>query len=364
MSKDDRRILNSPVDVICYGTREHYETRADAIKTYFEAMNATEGSESVRYQEIYSALVSGSADIVTDGSSERIESKPSVEYALKDKDKIISLIKADKLSIQSRELYNIGKCKLVVEDRDIIKALLVQDGCYAAQLLRKYIENDKELIMCAARGGDEPRGALAYASEQLQDDKEFVLEMLKLDAADVRYVSERLSNDPEVIAAALDRVDGNFDIDSVKDALGTELLSDMVKVYLDKQKEQKLEVTAIFDFKKVPEKLMEEFFVNVFDTAEEMFDDLYLFDADYQELRNAINMLKRSDMHTEVVNHANVRYDGEKYYYSSEMDEFERVVLEGQKNSLEDKIAEAREVGRDKEVDGFINKAKDKDIDR
>lgn len=228
-NKQVQNIMDMPVDVICYGERKHYETRAKAVQEFFEAMNVTEGAEKSRYAMIYSALVGGSADIVTDGSSERIKSKSVAKYTVADKDKIIKLIEAGKLSINSREIYDIGKCELVVEDRDIIKALLKQDGWYAAQFLRKYIENDKELIMAVSLGGEETGRGLAYAGAELCDDKEFVLQLLVIDASDFQYVSDRLANDVEVVSVALSHAVDDYDMCSIKENIGTKLLVEMVE---------------------------------------------------------------------------------------------------------------------------------------
>lgn len=230
--------MNKPVDVICYGTREHFETRKEARDKYAEAMAACEGSEQQRYVKIYLALAHGTADVVTDGSTERVENEPAVKFTLEDKDKIVNFILADVLNINSPEIYDRGTCKLVVEDRDIVKALLKKDGWYAAQSLRKYIENDKELILEAARGGEGDRGALAYASDELRDDKEFVLELIKIDASDVRYVSDRLANDAEVISVALEHAETDYDVNSIKEVLGKELLTEMVQAQLDKQQDK------------------------------------------------------------------------------------------------------------------------------
>lgn len=359
----DNNVLKMPVDVIDNGTRRHYNTREEAIADYFEAMMMCEGSAKERYAKIYTNLVYHQSDVVSDGVDEIVPKEP-VGSSL-DKTQILEMIKNDEMSINDIELFDKGKCKLLYEDRDIVKALLVQDGWYAAQFLRKYIENDKELIVQAARGGDEPRGALVYASKKLQDDKEFVMQLIELDASDVQFVSDRLCNDPEVIAAALRYAENDYDVDSVKNVLGEELLSNMLKVYLDKQRETENEITAKFDFKSVPEELIGEYYVETFDTAEEMFNDLYLYDADRETLRDAICVLKQQSMHEAVVEHMNVRYDGEKYYYSSEMEAFEDAVFEWQKGSLENKIAEAKEVGRDLEKgEPSITKGKDKDAGR
>ena len=231
-------IMNKPVDVICYGTCEHFETRKEARDKYAEAMAACEGAEQERYVKIYIALAHGAADVVTDGDPERAENGSLVKFTVADKDEIIDLITRDIFYINSPEIYDRGACKLVVEDRDIIKALLKQDGWYAAQSLRKYIANDKELLLEAAHGGDGERGALAYASDELQDDKKFVFAMLECDASDFRYVSERLSNDIETVAKAFQCAKTEYDFDCIKECLGKDLLTEMVKGHLDKQQEK------------------------------------------------------------------------------------------------------------------------------
>lgn len=230
--------MNLPVDVICYGNRTHFNTRLGAVSFYRDCMRGSEGAERERYAKIYFDLTEGDASVVSDGSSERKATEKATRYTLADKSKILHLIETDRLNIRSPELYDFGKCVLLVEDRDIVKALLKQDGWYAAQFLRKYIENDKDLLLAVATGGDEIGNALGYASEQLQDDKEFVLELVKVNASDVRYVSDRLSNDPEIIATALEHAEDDFDIESIKQTVGTELLSDMVKNYLAVQRDK------------------------------------------------------------------------------------------------------------------------------
>lgn len=230
--------MNMPVDVICYGQKTHFNTRLGAASYYRDCMRGSEGAERERYTNIFFALTEGDASVVSDGSSERKVTENPTRYTLADKSKILRLIETDQLNIRSPELYDFGKCELLVEDRDIVKALLKQDGWYAAQFLRKYIENDKDLLLAVATGGDEIGSALGYASEQLRDDKEFVLELVKLNASDVRYVSDRLSNDPEIIATALEHAEDDFDIESIKQTVGTELLSAMVKNYLVVQRDK------------------------------------------------------------------------------------------------------------------------------
>lgn len=47
------------VKVICYGVEETWDSRADAIKFYLEAMAACEGSERNRYTNVYLQLLEG-----------------------------------------------------------------------------------------------------------------------------------------------------------------------------------------------------------------------------------------------------------------------------------------------------------------
>lgn len=52
-AKDDSVIT------ICYNQKQHWDNRQDAIDFFYEGMMSTEGSESNRYQKIYSELMSG-----------------------------------------------------------------------------------------------------------------------------------------------------------------------------------------------------------------------------------------------------------------------------------------------------------------
>lgn len=228
-NKQVNDVLKLPVDVIDNGTRKRWDTRQEAIDCYLEAMIASEGSAKERYSNIYIELKYGKSDVVSDGEPEIVQDVKSM-LIFKDKDTLIKLIENKELSINSSEIYDVGTCKLIVEDKDVIKALLMQDGWYAAQFLRKYIENDKDLILAVALGGEEPGRALAYASDELRDDKNFVIELLKIDATDFQYVSERLSNDIDVVAVAMDSIKSDFDFECVLKGLGRELLTEMVEI--------------------------------------------------------------------------------------------------------------------------------------
>lgn len=59
---------NDSVITICYNQKQHWDNRQDAIDFFYEGMMSTEGSESNRYQKIYSELMSGKK-ICTDEES-------------------------------------------------------------------------------------------------------------------------------------------------------------------------------------------------------------------------------------------------------------------------------------------------------
>ena len=198
------------VDVICYGKRSHFDTRDAAIKFYTDCMSCSEGSERERYTKIFLELTRTRNPVVSDGEPE-LKKKPTTKsYTIDDKEEILSLIAENKLSVNSNTLYDIGKCKLIFEDKDVIKALLKQDGWYAAQYLRKYIENDPELILLTVENnchkgpnkGQIGHG-LVYASDSLRDNKELVAKVVSINGSELKYASEGLRNDPEIAFIAI-----------------------------------------------------------------------------------------------------------------------------------------------------------------
>ena len=58
---EDRFRKVDGVITVCYGKREYWKSRAEAIRFFLEGVAATEGSERDRYSQIYSELVSGRA---------------------------------------------------------------------------------------------------------------------------------------------------------------------------------------------------------------------------------------------------------------------------------------------------------------
>ena len=58
---EDRFRKVDGVITVCYGKREYWISRAEAIRFFLEGVAATEGSERDRYSQIYAELVSGRA---------------------------------------------------------------------------------------------------------------------------------------------------------------------------------------------------------------------------------------------------------------------------------------------------------------
>ncbi|MBQ8039704.1 MAG: hypothetical protein IJ274_07550 [Lachnospiraceae bacterium] len=229
-------IMKTPVDVICYGKRKHYDTREEAITFYQDGMSLSEGAEQERYTTIYLALINSASSVVSDGEPELKEKPKGKPYTIDDKQEILKKIKSGELSMPSSELYDFRTGNLHIADRDVIRALLMKDGGYAAQYLRKYIENDKELIKTAGLGGKERRDTLSYAGEELRDDKAFVLEMIGIKSSNFGRISDRLKNDPEVVAVALKQATTDLELKIIKENIGTELLKNMVSAFVTKQK--------------------------------------------------------------------------------------------------------------------------------
>ena len=60
LSEDRFRKLDGVITV-CYGKREYWKSRAEAIRFFLEGIAATEGSECERYTKIFTDLISGKA---------------------------------------------------------------------------------------------------------------------------------------------------------------------------------------------------------------------------------------------------------------------------------------------------------------
>ena len=58
LSEDRFRKVDGVITV-CYGKREYWKSRAEAIRFFLEGIAATEGSECERYTKIYTELISG-----------------------------------------------------------------------------------------------------------------------------------------------------------------------------------------------------------------------------------------------------------------------------------------------------------------
>lgn len=59
--------IKEDITTICYGHYDKWDSRAEAVKYFYECANASEGSERERYVNIMMKLMSG-ASIASDGS--------------------------------------------------------------------------------------------------------------------------------------------------------------------------------------------------------------------------------------------------------------------------------------------------------
>jgi predicted RNA-binding protein (virulence factor B family) len=64
------------------------------------------------------------------------------------------------------------------------------------QYASEELKNDKEVVLEAVK---QYGRSLLYASEELKNDKEFVLEVVKQNGDSLEYASEELKNDKEVL---------------------------------------------------------------------------------------------------------------------------------------------------------------------
>ena len=59
LSEDKIRKVRNGVITVCYGQREYWRNRKQAVDYFLDGVNATEGSECERYSKIYAELLCG-----------------------------------------------------------------------------------------------------------------------------------------------------------------------------------------------------------------------------------------------------------------------------------------------------------------
>lgn len=90
--------------------------------------------------------------------------------------------------------------------REMVKILANKNGWVLEYLDKKYL-SDKEIVMVALKNNG---SVLKIVDEQLRDDKEIVLTALNgNNFTALKYVSERLKRDDDVIGAAVRIYTGN-----------------------------------------------------------------------------------------------------------------------------------------------------------
>ena len=85
-------------------------------------------------------------------------------------------------------------------DRNFILSAVKLKGHALVHVLPKF-QNDKEIVLTAVENGN--FNTFKYASDELKNDKDFVLQVLKISPYSFQYVSDKLKEDKAVIKQAL-----------------------------------------------------------------------------------------------------------------------------------------------------------------
>ena len=84
-------------------------------------------------------------------------------------------------------------------DREVVLQVVKQDGG-ALRYASEELKNDREVVLAAVKQNG---WALMYASEELKNDREVVLDVVKRAGYVLKYASEELKKDREVVLAAV-----------------------------------------------------------------------------------------------------------------------------------------------------------------
>lgn len=109
-----------------------------------------------------------------------------------DKELLINIFRADKnriLEFASDELR---------DDKEVVLEAVEKDGC-SLRLASERLKDDKEFLMSLVKKNG---FSLYYASDRLKDDKEVVLEAIK-SGFSLYYASDRMKDDEEVVIEAV-----------------------------------------------------------------------------------------------------------------------------------------------------------------
>ena len=86
--------------------------------------------------------------------------------------------------------------KIITNKKEALKA--VKQNGWALEFASDELKNDREVVLEAVKEKGSAGFALEYASEELKNDRKVVLEAIKEYGGALKYASDELKNDPEL----------------------------------------------------------------------------------------------------------------------------------------------------------------------
>lgn len=90
--------------------------------------------------------------------------------------------------------------QLLLADKEVILELAKFDGWATLQEIAINFRFDKDVVLACAR---QNINALQFASPEILRDKDFVLELIKMDGMAIGYLGKEFSDDEEIASAAV-----------------------------------------------------------------------------------------------------------------------------------------------------------------
>lgn len=90
--------------------------------------------------------------------------------------------------------------QMLLADKEVILELAKFDGWATLQEIAVNFRSDKDVVLACAR---QNINALEFASPEILRDKDFVLELMKIDGMAIGYLGKEFSEDEEIASAAV-----------------------------------------------------------------------------------------------------------------------------------------------------------------
>lgn len=90
--------------------------------------------------------------------------------------------------------------QLLLADKEVVLELAKFDGWATLQKIAINFRSDKDVVLACAR---QNINALQFASPEILRDKDFVLELIKMDGMAIGYLGKEFSEDEEIASAAM-----------------------------------------------------------------------------------------------------------------------------------------------------------------